>query len=238
LLPYDSYHGRFSHKAVHPELGRVDLSHLSLATVREFFPQEFDKLRNYGSFAIVRNPYTRFLSAVLQHLQEFERVTYDAFHAEWVASRVSRIADRLAAGEGARPEFVHFTRQSAFVVVDGERIVQNLFVFENMAPLASTLRKTYGIGLNLSEQLNKSLVPDRAPLQLMRRTVGPGYRRVIPQSIRSRVNRAMAAVRVINTQDALYDELLAKPGIRSFIDDYYARDIALHRSLASPGSVT
>lgn len=232
LQPYDSYHGRFSQKGLHPALGQIDFSHLPMAVLRDHFPCEFEKVSTYRSFAIIRNPHTRFLSAVLQYLQEFERVSHDTFRTEWVASQALRIADRLAGSEIKSSDLVHFTTQTAFIAVDGQRIVRDLFAFEDMAPLASTLSSAFGIGLDLDERTNKSLVPDRVPLQLIRRAVGPSYRRMVSQHVRNRINRAVAAARVINTQESLYERLIRKDDIRAFIDTYYADDLALHRSLS------
>ncbi|HEX4080051.1 MAG TPA: sulfotransferase family 2 domain-containing protein [Rhizomicrobium sp.] len=232
LSRYDSYEGRFSQKGIHPELGQVDLSHLPLSTLRDFFPGEFEKLNAYRSFAVVRNPYTRFLSAVLQHVQEFEKATYDELHFASVASRASQIADRLEAGEGRRPEFVHFTRQSDFVAIDGRRVVPNLFAFEDIAPFALALQNEFGMAFDVTQRLNKSLVQDRAPLRVMRRAIGPTYRRVVSEGVRNRINRAINKARIIKTPEALYEKLLGRRELRGFIEEYYADDLALHRSLA------
>jgi hypothetical protein len=238
LSPYDSYDGRFSRKGVHPELGRVDLSHLPLSTLREFFPAEFEKLRVYRSFAVIRNPRTRFLSALLQHLQEFENATHDEFCVAWVASRASGVAGRLAAGEGDRPELVHFTRQSDFVAIDGRRVVRNLFAFEDMVPLARALQNEFGIALDVAQRHNKSLVQDRAPLRVMRRAVGPAYRHMVSEGVRDHINRVIGKARIIRTSGALYEKVLERTELRGFIDEYYADDLSLHRSLGVHGNGT
>jgi len=238
LEALDSYNGLFSRKGVHPVLGPVDYSHLTLATLREHFPEQFQKLCAYRTFAIVRDPYTRFLSAALQHLQEFEQVGQEKFQADWVASQVLEIAGKLVAGQHRKPEYVHFTAQTAFVAIEGRRIVQDIFSFEDMAPLAVALRNEFGIRIKVDNPQNKSSVPDRAPVRAMRRMIGPSYRRIIPQDVRNRVNRVAGAARIINTPGALYERLLRRPDICTFIDSYYADDIALYRSLPKSRSAT
>jgi hypothetical protein len=55
---------------------------------------------------------------------------------------------------------------------------------------------------------------------------------VVSEGVRNRINRAIGNARIIKTPEALYEKVLGTTELRSFIDGYYADDLALHRSLS------
>ena len=67
----DSNNEFFKDVRDHPALGRTHFSHLPLFFLREFYPETFDRIAAYRAFAIARDPYVRFASSTIQHLDEF-----------------------------------------------------------------------------------------------------------------------------------------------------------------------
>src|SRR5690554_2986132 len=72
LGEFDSSGGAFSiSKGFHTEIGELDMAHIPLPVLKRFFPEPYEKVRTYESFAIVRDPFQRFSSSLFQRLMMF-----------------------------------------------------------------------------------------------------------------------------------------------------------------------
>src|ERR1700756_1678559 len=71
LAEMDSYKGAFQYKGEHPDLGKIHYAHIPLQFLSAAFPDAFDKVSRYKSFALLRDPFDRFASATFQRLEEF-----------------------------------------------------------------------------------------------------------------------------------------------------------------------
>jgi len=234
LVPYDSYRGEFTRVATHPVLGPLDFSHLPLAILRDYFPEPFQKVCNYNSYAIIRDPRTRFASAVFYHLRRFQRIEVSRASFSLLEKKALELCAKLRSeDERRKAEFVHFTRQADFVQLDGNAIVRNLYLFEDLPRFAMDFQARYGIGIDLSTRRNRSRTSDNSLVKAAKALGRPLYYKLFSEGRRKTLQRTLNRV-VKNSPQGMYTQLLANKSVSAFIDDYYGDDIALYRELRKP----
>lgn len=230
LRALDSTQGRYSRIGEHPQLGRIHFAHIPLADFAEHFPEDWAKLRTYRSFAVLRDPRERFLSAMFQRLREFR----GANQSDITPARVEQEAEGVIAYLESAPErldleHVHFNRQYDFVFRGEERIVQDLFAIEDMAAITAFVAERTGIAIaeerkNLSTELRFGAL--RPVVRLLRQP----YAALVPYAARNRLRAKM-------TRAGLYGHATRQPMIPAggridgFIRTYYARDFELHAAV-------
>jgi hypothetical protein len=231
----DSYGGAFRRKGVHPDLGSIHFAHIPLAFLHRHYPDEFRKLAEYASFALVRDPHDRFASATFQRLEEFGGVR--KIH---VASKVDITLDQ-ALGEArhviewltAREsfcdlEYIHFSRQIDYVELNDKPIVANVFPLENMAMMASALEAACGTRFDPTRRENTNFASSN-PLLATIHLAKPVYSRLTSWAFRERVLLALKSWR-LQGSNKLYAAFRRDPEVSAFVERYYARDFSLIQS--------
>ena len=72
LQSFDSMEGHFTSRVdTHPVLGQLDYVHMPLFVLRDYFPEEFEMVRDYWSFCCDAGSFARFASSVSQHLKMY-----------------------------------------------------------------------------------------------------------------------------------------------------------------------
>ena len=111
-MPFHDADSRFLKTIeTHPELGRIDYRHLPLRLLRDLDREAFDKLRVYKSYALLRDPFQRFRSAMAQRAKmyvgaELARLEEDDLHAE-----IRQVIAYLQSEPRVIPsDFIHFAR--------------------------------------------------------------------------------------------------------------------------------
>ena len=106
ITPYDDLGGAHHERVEdHPVLGPTDFVHLPLYTLRDHFPEEFDKVRRYWSFAVLRNPKSRFFSAVAQRVRMYRGngVQLRQLSEEQIVEEIEAAMAELSGREGRLP---------------------------------------------------------------------------------------------------------------------------------------
>ena len=121
---------------------QVDMAHITLFQLQQFYPQVLAEIAPYFKFGFVRNPYTRFLSAVGQHLKLGTPHTRTAILRD--PGLFYRVADSFAQTvldealiEGDF-KLVHFRRQSNFLYLAGKQWVDLVLKLENPDAIIGT----------------------------------------------------------------------------------------------------
>ena len=208
---------RFAGIRMIERLGRRDTAHLPLRLVSEYFPADFEKFSHYRSFAAIREPKARFVSAVIEHIKQFRKVPKEQVSEAMIIDVAREIVARLPSDE---PEFAHFLPQIEFVEHEGRRVVTDLFAFSDLEAMVAAMEAHTGKAM------------DRQPKNVADKAVYPalhrGWRKVrtiAPWAAplgRSRLARKLFLRR---------NELHLPDDLRLFVDRYYAADIALHREV-------
>jgi len=229
----DSCAGAFRRKGVHPVLGSIHYAHIPLAYLKQHYPDEFEKVATYRSFALVRDPYERFASATFQRLEEFggasgldvaSKLDITSKQALGEARAVMRwLGDR---GAFCDLEYIHFSRQVDYVELAGRPIVGHVFPLENISDMAAALEASCGVRFDPERRENTNFASNNRLLALLH-VAKPIYSRLTSWSFRERVLLTMRRWKV-SGPGALYAAFRQDREVSRFIETYYAGDFALY----------
>ena len=142
LAPYDTRDNKFFEwQRVPGSKVQIDMAHITLFQLQLLFPKVLDEVATYFKFGFVRDPYTRFLSAVAQHLKLGTAYTSTAIFRE--PDLFYRIANNFAltvlrdTAIEADFKLAHFRRQSNFFYLGGARWADLILKLEDPAALAA-----------------------------------------------------------------------------------------------------
>jgi hypothetical protein len=227
LRQIDSTAGFYSRIADHPELGRIHYAHIVLRDLARYFPEDFRKVADYRTFAVVRDPVPRFLSALSQRMREFKQIAQSQITAERIeleAEAVIRLLEREPDRLGL--ELVHFNRQIDYVDLDGRRYIDDLFAIEKIGALTRYVAERTGIDVT-EERKNRSTELRFARLRPIVRALRRPYAAAIPYRWRAAMRARLVAAGVYRDVDK--QALLPRGGrIEGFVRAYYAADFELH----------
>ena len=213
-------------RAVHEELGSIHLHHLPLAILKNYFPDAWQLLVGRTSLAIVRDPVSRFESAVKQRLREFRGVGFSDLDPTSVNEEAKRVCDWLSGREVICDlEYVHFSRQQDFIEVDGERIVDRIFAIERLDLLMTWMGKHFAFKAdqpeeNRSSELAKWLRPLAGSLR-------ETYRWAVPSSVRNTLIPVYKRLGMIKAPASSEKGGALSNEVVEFINGFYASDFAL-----------
>ncbi len=148
---------KFFHESLdHPELGPIFMGHVTLKVMRDYFPADFDRIKGYTSFALVRDPMDRFRSAYAQRSKQFT----EARMRDQDAARRQQGIDEVLRYLETRPtvfkdEFCHFQPQADFVELDGDRFVTHVYPLDEIDTAMEAMSRHLGVTLD-PVQKNKS----------------------------------------------------------------------------------
>lgn len=232
ILPYHDTDDHFL-KIIeyYPGLGEIDFRHLPLALLRDINPEVFKKLELYDSFALLRDPFQRFRSALAQRAKMYLGKEFAQLGEEDIRAEIDKVVTYLRSDPRViAPEFIHFSRQSDFVHIDGQRLVHNLYPVERLDLFAAALGKHIGTDTLRIGHANETAVFRYPPLKRVARTGSGLVRRILPGSVHETLRlsaRSMLMKSGATTEPAVFLE----DHVRDFIEEYYAADIALHREV-------
>lgn len=227
LRAIDSTGGAFSRIGDHAALGRIHFAHIVLRDMATHFPAEWEKLRTYRSFAVVRAPEERFVSAMFQRLREFKGLAQSAITPALIeeeAEEVIRALETMPARLGL--ELVHFNRQADYLFLDGAQIVQRIFPIEHMPAIVAHIAQETGVQVT-EEKKNRSTEFRFGAVKPLIRALRAPYAALVPYAARNRLRSKM-------TNAGLYTDakkpVMLRPGSRveGFIRAYYEEDRKIH----------
>jgi hypothetical protein len=233
----DSCGGHFRRKGEHPNLGLIHFAHIPLYYLKQEYLAEFEKIRNYRSFALLRDPHSRFASAVCQRLEEFGGVPPLQITSP-IALREARHVMKwlMARDRFCNLEYIHFSRQADYVRLDGVQVASDVFLIENMAEFGASLGELCGITFDPERRDNTNFASSNSLLAGLRR-LKPIYSRLTPWPMRERALKLLQRLN-LQTPTLLYDEFRQDPEISAFVETYYAEDFALLKIAGPNGSAS
>ena len=247
LQKFDDLHGSFRGPSdFHPQLGTFDRGHIPLFVLQSYYPIQFDAIKKYWSFAVIRDPFSRFPSSISQQLRmhggcRVEDLSRRAFQK--AADRVIKFLSKQNGTKAFLPlEYIHFQKQTDYVYVNDERLISRLYTLETIHRLITDFQMKFGSRIHHSNKQgwddrrsNETLVVRNEYLRFVHKMIKPSLRILRPlifDSIKKQVKSALFVER-----DSRYQDLFRSETITSFISYYYAADIALYKRLKSLGGV-
>lgn len=241
LRPFDSREGAFEVRGNHPILGRLDYGHLPLFTVSEYFQSEFNTLRNYFSFAVVRDPFARFPSSVSQHLSMYSQRAIHMCSSDEIQAAIDTSIHYLRSQPRDRyllpPHYIHFQKQTDYINLDGVRIIDRLYTVGKVNALLADVGQLIGQSLVHADEAGHEIAANRSIVfrnDLLRkviaimRPVSDLFGKYIPDNMKQKIRNQVYVPR-----DDRLREIFDSDYIKDFIRDYYAEDIVLHQELTS-----
>lgn len=241
LAAHDEGASRFHDKstAPHRTLGMLDHAHIPLAVLRAHFPDDFARLAAYRSFALIRDPHARFPSSLHERFVQRERAPLAGRELAEVAREVDEVIARLARlprdAPVIEPDLIHFSRQSDYVFLDGEKVVGSLRTVAEMDDLLAELSTLIGAPVRPEEAKNRRVshvFPAVERLQLLvTRPIEAALPRRIWKPLFRPIKQAFISAGLLRQGG---DPLAALPNasdIRDFVSEFYADDIELFETL-------
>lgn len=234
VLPYHDADERFLRTVEqHPQFGPIDFRHLPLPLLRELDPEVFEKLRVYDSYALLRDPFQRFRSALAQRAKMYLGKEFAQLNKSELRTEIERVQEYLLSCPAViRPEFIHFTRQSDFVQIDGKRLVQNIFPVEHLDRFACALARHIGADTLSVGHANKTTVFRYPQLKQVAQSSSALARRVLPGSVHETLRRSARKV-LMKPGGSADASVFEEAQVRDFITSYYKADIALYQEVRS-----
>jgi hypothetical protein len=227
LARIDSCHGFFYDRRDHQTLGALDYCHIPLVFLQRHFPVEFEKLAAYRSFALVRDPHTRFASATFERLALFGGVRRTAATARDALREAGRAIGWLEGRDTfCDPGYIHFARQVDFLALGGRRVVDAIYALDDMDGFAAELQSLTGIDLDPGRRENTNLASPSRLLAWLHRAK-PIYSRLTTWDQREALLKALRRWR-LRGPDALYEAFRRDTRISAFVESYYEADFAIH----------
>ncbi|MEM9231038.1 MAG: sulfotransferase family 2 domain-containing protein [Pseudomonadota bacterium] len=242
LRAYDESHDRYYAKSVadHPVLGRLDYPHIPLDILAAHFQEDFERLRRYHSFAVMREPFARFRSAVAQRLRMYKRMDLEQVTDEDVRTEITEAVAYLSATTGSTAgydcDFIHYLPQARFVYHESQQIVQRVYPLDHVDNLLGDISVLVGKDLDPEPKRNVSFENRLSGLWAAQRIsqtwVEPYLPRALWKPPLAATRRLMFRTGVFRNWDQLYDPLFRNAEVRGFVNEYYAQDIALFKRVA------
>lgn len=225
LAQFDDTGERYRpHVMEHRSYGKIDFTHLPLPLLLDIAPDDFEKLRAYEAFAIVRDPRERFFSALAQRLKMYEKRELAQMQSAEVIESALRVIDALHQPSNRFAyNFIHFTPQVDFINLNGERLVQNIYPITDVASLVTHLEDLTGSQLDFVGKKNPTTVFRSGSMKAVVLTGKRVVETILPPSLSDPIRR-LARRKLMKPIQHLEHSYSFHPEISLFISSYYAED--------------
>lgn len=220
----------------HYDVGRLDYGHIPLFTLRDYFPTEFRAIQEYWSFAVMRDPFSRFASSVSQRLKMYSSRPIQNCSSDEVQRAIDESIEYLTSQPRNEhllpPEYIHFQKQVDYIQLNGELVVDRIYLVDEVEILLGDLEQVVGKDLlepealgvqgakaNVSVVYRNDLV--RYAIEHMR-PVTTRLGKILPERTKQRIREGIYIPR-----DKRMRDLFAQDYVRAFISNYYEDDIRL-----------
>ena len=144
--------------------GVIDITHMTLKCLHEERSDLFNIVRDYKSFAIWRDPVSRFHSAMAQFIRNYSSLDYFCLskreYEELCCKKLDYIEEKINTKGSFDYKNIHFTPQIEFIYFRGEKVINEVFVLKDINSLLKSLEDRMNISLDCSQKIisNRSLV--------------------------------------------------------------------------------
>lgn len=219
---------------VHELLGKLDYAHIPLNVLHDHFPDTFKLAHEFTSFAIIRNPWERFLSALGQkYVLENKSYILDLSKNEILTYAREVIAEIREDAGKYNYKNVYFIPQSAFISYQGNQIVDFIFPLKRIEEFLAVVAEITGTSIASVEIMNatrksrnkniiKALTPIK-PIVLKILELSPKFLRT------ALINIVYSTVTKNNNEKSNFLNYLKQDAVvREFVSSYYHDDFRLN----------
>ena len=232
LVPSDP---RFHHHhGEDPRVGAFWWQHLTLDEMAILVPETLDKVRDYDSTAVLRDPKGRFRSALGNHILKVHDRSASHLRAAAVRETADRVMDRCERDDLTELHMGFFKPQVRYVERSGERYLTRLFEIGSLPALADHVERATGAKVNVETRLRVAKSFRRGPLAFFR-ALRPLVEGVLPSEAARRLKTKTKSA-LAQDRDDVIEEIVASPRARRLFDDFYGRDRELFEEARSAGA--
>ncbi len=234
VLPHHDADSRFLKKVErHPDLGDIDFRHLPLALLRDIDPEAFEKLKTYDSFALIRDPFQRFRSALAQRTKMYLGKEFAQLEQAEIRAEIDLVIDYLQSEPRViAPEFIHFSRQSDYIRIDGVQLLRHLYPIDRLDLLGAALGRIIGRDVLPIGHDNETMVFRHPQLKHLLRRGSAAAQWVMPGRVHEAL-RIHARRKLMRSGGAAPLPVFKDAVVQAFISNYYAADIALYQVVSA-----
>lgn len=234
----DSYSGRFEGIKLHPVLGRLDYTHIPLDILQEYWPDVYQKICEYHSIAIMRDPFERFGSALRQTLHFHQRRHLSEMTHDEVRTVALGTIEALERKDNAlNPTLIHFLPQVRYVFNGSKKIVSHVYDIRNLNDFYKDVTRFVGHEFNATLRANRNLSFRHNSLIRPAYAINEFLRKHAPKRVHDSMKQALIPLLTHNQSAAMRVGLNDDPDVQAFVRYHYAEDITLYRSLSEPTKI-
>ena len=227
--PYHDADARFL-KTVeeHPDLGPLDYRHMPLHILAQVDAEAFAKLGQYQSYALVRDPLQRFRSAMAQRAKMYLGDELAQMKDAQLTAEIDKTISYLMSEPSViRPEFIHFARQSDFIMSGDQQLVENVFPVERVDLLGAALAHRIGLAELPVAKANETKVFRVPALKRVLKAGSAMTKRIMPKGAHDAI-RLAARHRMMKPVAQATPSAFLSDQVTNFVVEYYAQDARLH----------
>ncbi|WP_342804830.1 sulfotransferase family 2 domain-containing protein [Alteromonas sp. M12] len=128
LKNYDSYEGKFWRNHVEELDRHSDMAHLSVSSIKKYFPEEYKKIDTYFSFGFVRHPIHRFFSGFNEtHKPLWKSLELEAGFLDEYKKVLLAYTKRQLATRNEEGLFTHVKRQKT-IYYDNDKCIADVVI--------------------------------------------------------------------------------------------------------------
>lgn len=215
----------------HPKYGELDYRHLPLGMLKKIDEDAFEKIRSHDSYAIVRDPYARFRSAISQRAKMYLDTELPKLTDDQLLEQIQSVMDYLNSNPDVIPsEYTHFIRQSEYVFLDGEQIVTNLFPLERIDEFFSAVCDKIGVADLDINHANQTRVLVHPALKHFVYAGSEFAEKLLPATMYDNLRKSMRRM-LMTSPNGIEASVFDTPLVREFVESYYEEDVALHKKI-------
>lgn len=234
IVKCDPDHIAMAEVGTHPVLGRIDFGHVPLRTLRQHFPEEYDYLERFTSYAVVRDPLERFGSSLRQMLWRYDQRPMTLIPASELRELTLKTLGDLAAElDHPSSKFIFFSRQRDFIYDEDRRMVDHLIPMSLVPDFIGHLGRITGTNLETGTRSNQNVELRFKRIGGLAYRVNDMLRRNLPLDVHARIKNG--ALRLLSAKKSAAEAsgILDMDEVRAFVETHYAEDARIHRDVTA-----
>ena len=241
LQTLDQTGGAFTSRVdEHPELGTIDYVHIPLFILRQHFESEYVKIMDYNTFAVVRDPFSRFLSSFSQYLKRKGKGPIRRIAKDDILREIDNVINYLSALPNDQHylswEYTHFQRQVDYIFDDKKIVIKNIYNISDIKLMFDDLCKSCELHLDSNKTRGKSVTNQMVVyryglLRLLVERLRPVISPLLNTHTKRKIEQFFWGMFYISGREEMSD-ILEKQYIQNFIKKYYASDIEFYEGLS------
>lgn len=209
----------------HASLGDTYRDHLTMEMYAESYPEVFEALRTSDVFAICRDPFGRFKSALAQYARNQKMGELSQIPPDQLEAYVRDILSKLSDGKRNDLNMVFFRPQAEFITYGTDLIATHLFDISALDQFGEVMQRDYGIHLDTEKRERATPHYDRSKFQRVAALKNLAAA-ILPERA-FRLAKDKVKHMIARPDDPELSAILTKLNVPEFVRETYARDYDL-----------